>query len=118
MLKRTETRPIYVGNVQIGGQNQCVLQSMTNVPAKDIEKTAAQINELEENGCEIARIAVLDEEDARAIPEIKKRVHLPIVADIHFNYLLALTVASMRSSIYLFKSLIFIMIKYRLEFNS
>ncbi len=93
MLKRTETRPIYVGNVQIGGQNQCVLQSMTNVPAKDIEKTAAQINELEENGCEIARIAVLDEEDARAIPEIKKRVHLPIVADIHFNYLLALIAA-------------------------
>lgn len=92
-MKRTETRPIYVGNVQIGGQNKCILQSMTNVPAKDIERTAAQINELEENGCEIARIAVLDEEDARAIPEIKKRVNLPIVADIHFNYLLALIAA-------------------------
>lgn len=92
-MKRTETRPIYVGNVQIGGQNKCVLQSMTNVPAKDIERTAAQINELEDHGCEIARIAVLDEEDARAIPEIKKRVHLPIVADIHFNYLLALIAA-------------------------
>lgn len=93
MKKRTETRPIYVGGVQIGGQQRCVLQSMTNVPAKDIERTAAQINELEENGCEIARIAVLDEQDARAIPEIKKRVNLPIVADIHFNYLLALIAA-------------------------
>lgn len=89
-MKRTETRPIYVGNVQIGGQNRCVLQSMTNVPAKDVEKTAAQINELEEHGCEIARIAVLDEKDAEAIPEIRKRIHLPLVADIHFNHLLAL----------------------------
>lgn len=89
-MKRTETRPIYVGNVQIGGQNRCVLQSMTNVPAKDVQKTIDQINELAANGCEIARIAVLDEEDARAIPAIKKGITLPLVADIHFNYLLAL----------------------------
>ena len=89
-MKRTETRPIYVGNVQIGGQNRCVLQSMTNVPAKDVQKTIDQINELAANGCEIARIAVLDEEDAGAIPAIKKGITLPLVADIHFNYLLAL----------------------------
>lgn len=89
-MKRTETRPIYVGNVQIGGQNRCILQSMTNIPAKDIERSAEQINELEENGCEIIRIAVLDEEDARAIPALKERIHLPLVADIHFNYRLAL----------------------------
>lgn len=89
-MKRTETRPIYVGGVQIGGQNRCVLQSMTNVPAKDVEKTAAQINELEEHGCEIARIAVLDPKDAEAIPEIQKRIRIPLVADIHFNHLLAL----------------------------
>ena len=87
---RTETRPIYVGNVQIGGQNRCILQSMTNIPAKDIERSVEQINELEENGCEIIRIAVLDEEDARAIPALKERIHLPLVADIHFNYRLAL----------------------------
>lgn len=93
MTKRTETRPIKVGNVQIGGQNKCILQSMTNVPAKDVQATADQINKLAEGGCEIARIAVLDEEDARAIPEIKKLVTLPIVADIHFNYLLALIAA-------------------------
>lgn len=89
-MKRNETRPIYVGGVQIGGQNRCVLQSMTNVPAKNIDATVAQITRLEKGGCEIARIAVLDEEDARAIPAIKARVNLPIVADIHFNHLLAL----------------------------
>lgn len=89
-MKRIETRPIYVGNVQIGGQNRCILQSMTNIPAKDIERSVEQINELEENGCEIIRIAVLDEEDARAIPALKERIHLPLVADIHFNYRLAL----------------------------
>ncbi len=89
-MKRTETRPIFVGGVQIGGQNRCVLQSMTNVPAKDIERSVAQINELEACGCEIVRTAVLDEEDAYAIAEIKKRTNLPLVADIHFNYRLAL----------------------------
>lgn len=89
-MKRTETRPIHVGNVQIGGQNRCVLQSMTNVPAKDVAATVKQINELEEGGCEIARIAVLDEEDSLSIAKIKEQVRLPIVADIHFNYLLAL----------------------------
>ncbi len=89
-MKRIETRPIYVGDVQVGGQNKCVLQSMTNVPAKDIERSAAQINELEEKGCEIVRIAVLDQEDAKAIKELKKHIHVPLVADIHFNYLLAL----------------------------
>jgi (E)-4-hydroxy-3-methylbut-2-enyl-diphosphate synthase len=89
-MKRTETRPIYVGGVQVGGQNRCVLQSMTNVPAKNVDATADQINELAENGCEIARIAVLDEEDAKAIPFIKQKISIPLVADIHFNYLLAL----------------------------
>lgn len=90
MLKRTETRPIYVGGLQIGGQNKCILQSMTNVPAKDIEGSVAQILELEENGCELIRTAVLDEEDARAIPFIREKIHIPLVADIHFNHLLAL----------------------------
>ena len=89
-MKRTETRAIFVGNVQIGGQNKCVLQSMTNVPAKDVEHSVAQINELAANGCELVRTAVLDEEDARAIPAIKARINIPLIADIHFNYLLAL----------------------------
>ena len=89
-MKRTETRPIYVGNIQIGGQNRCVLQSMTNVPAKNVQASIEQINELAEHGCEIVRMAVLDEEDALAIPAIKKGVTVPLVADIHFNYRLAL----------------------------
>ena len=59
-MKRNETRPVYVGNLQIGGQNKCILQSMTNVPAKNVEETIQQILELEENGCELIRIAVLD----------------------------------------------------------
>ena len=89
-MKRTETKKIFVGNVQIGGQDKCILQSMTNVPAKNIEATVNQIHELQANGCEIVRLAVLDEEDAYAIQEIKKQVSIPLVADIHFNYRLAL----------------------------
>ncbi|MBQ9046940.1 MAG: flavodoxin-dependent (E)-4-hydroxy-3-methylbut-2-enyl-diphosphate synthase [Solobacterium sp.] len=89
-MKRTETRPIFVGGIQIGGQNRCVLQSMTNVPAKDVDASVAQINELAEHGCEIVRTAVLDEADARAIADIKARTSVPLVADIHFNYRLAL----------------------------
>lgn len=88
-MKRTETRPIYVGGVQVGGQNRCVLQSMTNVPAKDVDRTVEQIEKLTDHGCEIARIAVLDEKDAEAISEIQKRIRIPLVADIHFNHLLA-----------------------------
>ncbi len=89
-MKRTETRPIHVGNIQIGGQNRCVLQSMTNVPVKDTDASVAQINELAEHGCEIVRVAVLDEEDSKSIAALKERVSVPLVADIHFNYLLAL----------------------------
>lgn len=89
-MKRSETRPIYVGNVQIGGQDKCILQSMTNVPAKDIEASIKQINELAELGCEVVRTAILDEEDALAVPKIKEGITIPLIADIHFNYLLAL----------------------------
>ncbi len=92
-MKRTETRPIYVGNVQIGGQNRCILQSMTNIPAKNIDEAAAQILRLEEQGCEIIRTAILDEEDARAVPLLKEKIHIPLVADIHFNYRFALICA-------------------------
>ena len=90
MYKRTETRPIYVGNVQIGGQEKVVIQSMCNTKTKDIEKTIEQILKLEKIGCEIIRVACLDIEDAKAIKEIKKKIHIPIVADIHFDYKIAL----------------------------
>ena len=84
-MKRTETRVIDVNGVKIGGQDKVVIQSMTNTKTKDVEKTVAQIQALEERGCEVIRVAVLDGEDAKAIKDIKERIHIPIVADIHFN---------------------------------
>ena len=90
MFKRNETRPIKVGNVQIGGQNKVIIQSMTNTKTKDVGSTVKQILELEKAGCEIIRVACLDMEDAKAIKEIKKQIHIPIVADIHFDYRIAI----------------------------
>ncbi len=89
-MKRENTRKIMVGNVQIGGQNKVVIQSMCNTKTKDVEATVKQILELEKAGCEIIRVACLDIEDAKAIKEIKKMIHIPIVADIHFDYKIAL----------------------------
>ena len=91
MRKRTETRPIQVGNLQIGGQNQVIIQSMTNTKTKNVAATVEQIRQLTEAGCQIVRMAVYDQEDARAIREIKAQVSVPLVADIHFDYKLALT---------------------------
>lgn len=89
-MKRTQTKKIMVGNVAIGGQNKVVIQSMCNTKTKDIEATVKQILELEKVGCEIIRVACLDKEDANAIQFIKKQIHIPIVADIHFDYQIAL----------------------------
>ena len=91
MVHRKDTRKIKVGDLTIGGDNTVVIQSMTNTKTKDVEATVKQILELENAGCEIIRVACLDEEDARAIKEIKKKIHIPIVADIHFDYKIALT---------------------------
>ena len=90
MIHRNNTRKIIVGNVQIGGQNRVVIQSMCNTKTKDIHATVEQILQLEKIGCEIIRVACLDIEDAQAIKEIKKQIHIPIVADIHFDYKIAL----------------------------
>ena len=89
-MNRKETRKVMVGNVQIGGQNKVVIQSMCNTKTKDIKSTVEQILKLEKAGCEIIRVACLDIEDAKAIKEIKKQIHIPIVADIHFDYRIAL----------------------------
>ena len=89
-MNRTETRKIVVGNLQIGGQNKVIIQSMCNTKTKDIEATVKQIIELEKAGCEIIRVACLDIEDAKAIKSIKEQIHIPIVADIHFDYRIAL----------------------------
>lgn len=93
MIKRNETKKIFVGNVQIGGENKVVIQSMTNTKTKDVQATVKQILKLEQAGCEIIRVACLDIEDAKAISEIKKQIHIPIVADIHFDYRIAIEAA-------------------------
>jgi len=90
MTKREQTKRVYVGNVQVGGNDKVVIQSMTKTLTKDINKTVKQILELEKVGCEIVRVSCLDIEDAKAIKEIKKQIHIPIVADIHFDYKIAL----------------------------
>ena len=89
-MTREETKQIKIGNVLVGGQNKVIIQSMCNTKTKDVEKTVQQILDLEKAGCEIIRVACLDIEDAKAIKEIKKKIHIPIVADIHFDYKIAL----------------------------
>ncbi len=89
-IQRKQTRRIYIGNVAIGGGAPVVVQSMTKTDTRDVEKTVRQIKQLEKAGCEIVRLAVPDMDAAKALGEIKKRVKIPIVADIHFNYKLAL----------------------------
>ena len=89
-MLREETRSVQVGNLTIGGNNHVVIQSMCNTKTKDVEATIKQINALQQAGCELVRVAVFNKEDAYAIKEIKKGIHIPLVADIHFDYKLAL----------------------------
>ncbi|MEG0361835.1 MAG: flavodoxin-dependent (E)-4-hydroxy-3-methylbut-2-enyl-diphosphate synthase [Longicatena sp.] len=96
-MLRTDTKSMQVRDLQIGGQQKVIIQSMCNTRTKDIDKTVAQILALESVGCEMVRMAIADEEDALAIKEIKKRTHIPLVADIHYDYRLAL--ASLESGI-------------------
>ncbi len=90
MLPRYKTRPIFLNGVQIGGQNKVIIQSMTNTKTKDIDATVKQIRQLEKAGCQIIRVAVLDMDDATAIKSIVQEISIPLVADIHFDYRLAL----------------------------
>ena len=84
------TRVVKVGNLSIGGNNPIIIQSMTNTNSADVEATVKQINELEKAGCQLVRMTINNVKAAEAIKEIKKRVNLPLVADIHFDYRLAL----------------------------
>ena len=84
------TRRIQVGAVPVGGGAAVSIQSMCNTPTEDVNATVRQIQRLEQAGCEIVRVAVPTEEAARAIPSIKAAIHIPLVADIHFDYRLAL----------------------------
>ena len=89
-MQRKPTKEIKIGKTAIGGNNSIAIQSMTNTRTRDLETTVAQIRRLEEVGCEIVRVAVLNREDAEALKEIKKQIKIPLVADIHFDYRLAL----------------------------
>lgn len=88
-MYRNQTKEIKIGNVTIGGNHPVAIQSMTNTKTEDVQATVNQINRLEAAGCEIIRCAVPTMEAAKAFAEIKKRIHIPIVADIHFDYRLA-----------------------------
>ncbi len=90
MIQRRKTRQISIGPVKIGGNALISIQSMTKTDTRDIRRTVDQIRRLERAGCEIVRVAVVDEEAAYAIAGIKKKVGIPLIADIHFNYRLAL----------------------------
>lgn len=87
---RENTKVVNVGNIKIGGGNPIVIQSMANTKTEEAEKTIEQILALEQAGCEIARVAVPTVEAAKAIERIVKGIHIPLVADIHFDYRLAL----------------------------
>lgn len=87
---RANTRQVHIGNLVIGGNAPIVIQSMCNTPTKDVDATVSQIHRLESAGCELIRVAVPDAEAAKALPSIKSRINIPLAADIHFDYRLAL----------------------------
>lgn len=88
---RKKTRKVYCGDFAIGGDAPISIQSMTNTKTADVQSTVRQIKKLEEAGCEIVRVAVPDMESAEAIQKIRRNIQIPLVADIHFDYRLALT---------------------------
>ena len=83
-------RIVNIGGIKIGGDNPVAVQSMTNTDTRDVDATVRQIEQLQKAGCEIVRVAVPDDDAARALPHIKRRIDLPLVADIHFDHHLAL----------------------------
>ncbi|MDI9258588.1 flavodoxin-dependent (E)-4-hydroxy-3-methylbut-2-enyl-diphosphate synthase [Alicyclobacillus sendaiensis] len=90
MYRRWETKPVRVGDVVIGGSNQVIVQSMTTTKTADVKATVEQIHRLEDAGCQVVRVTVNNREAAEAIKEIKRQIHIPLVADIHFDHRLAL----------------------------
>ena len=90
MAERRRTKEVRIGDVIIGGDHPIAIQSMTNTKTQDVEATVAQILQLERAGCQIIRCTVPDIQPAKALAEIKKQIHIPLVADIHFDYRLAI----------------------------
>jgi len=93
--KRRQTREVFVGKVGIGGESPVTVQSMTNTKTHDVESTVEQIRVLSAAGCDIIRVAVPDQRAGEAIPEIKEQINIPLVADIHFDFRLALLAIDM-----------------------
>lgn len=89
-MKRNQTRKIQVGNISIGGANKVLIQSMCNIKTSKVKEVVDQINRCEALGADLMRVSVLDFEDAAAIKEIKKGINIPLIADIHFDYRLAI----------------------------
>ena len=89
-MKRSETRSIKVRDLTLGGTNHVIIQSMCNTRTKNVEETVKQILDLEKAGCELIRLAIIVQDDAKAIKEIRKQTHIPLVADIHYDYRLAI----------------------------
>ena len=89
-MYRDNTKVVKIGNKLIGGGNPIMIQSMTNTRTDDVEATVSQILALEKAGCDIIRCTVPDINAAKAIKEIKKHIHIPLVADIHFDYRMAI----------------------------
>ena len=87
---RKKTKEIRIGDVMIGGENPIAIQSMTNTKTENVEDTVNQILSLERAGCEIIRCAVPTMEAAQALKEVKRQIHIPLVADIHFDHRLAI----------------------------
>lgn len=94
MMDRKDTKVIRIGDRVIGGGNPILIQSMCNTKTEDVTSTVAQIKKLEQAGCDIIRVAVPTMEAAAALKEIKKQIHIPLVADIHFDYRLAIAAIS------------------------
>src|SRR3989339_378637 len=90
LFDRGKTRKIRIGNVTIGGGSPVRVQSMTNTDTTDVNSTVRQIRQLEDAGCEIVRVAAPDMASAACLGQIKKRINIPLVADIHFDYRIAL----------------------------
>ncbi len=89
-IRRNKTRQVFIGHAPVGGDAPIAVQSMTKTDTRDVSSTISQINSLEEAGCEIIRIAVPDKESAMSIGKIKRGTHIPMIADIHFDWRLAL----------------------------
>ena len=92
-IKRRKSRLIQVGNVPVGGDTEITVQSMTNTLTTDISKTVEQIKELEKVGADLIRVSVQDKDSAKAFKKIKEQAKVPLIADIHFDYKIAIQVA-------------------------